>query len=67
MLFLDIQNIGMTGGELIVIEEEADKKSERRAFILLVVFLSPILSVMVVGGYGFVIWMSQTIFGPPGS
>ena len=53
--------------ELIVIEEEADKKSERRAFILLVVFLSPILSVMVVGGYGFVIWMSQTIFGPPGN
>ncbi|MEH6570610.1 MAG: periplasmic nitrate reductase, NapE protein, partial [Halioglobus sp.] len=39
---------------------------ERRAFILLVVFLAPILAFMVVGGYGFAVWMSQLVLGPPG-
>ena len=30
------------------------------------VFIWPVLSVAVVGGYGFVVWMSQLILGPPG-
>ena len=29
------------------------------------VVLFPILSVMVVGGYGFLVWMYQIINGPP--
>lgn len=43
----------------------ATKAEERRVFILLAVFLAPILCVMLVGGYGFIIWMSQLAFGPP--
>jgi len=43
----------------------ATKAEERRVFLFLVVFLAPILSVMLVGGYGFAIWMLQLIFGPP--
>ena len=35
--------------------------------VFLVVFLGPILAVAIVGGYGFVVWMSQLIFGLPGS
>lgn len=42
------------------------KRDERRLFIFLVVFLFPILAVAVVGGYGFIIWMSHIILGPPG-
>lgn len=42
------------------------KRSERRLFIFLVVFLFPILAVAVVGGYGFLVWMTQIILGPPG-
>lgn len=42
------------------------KRSERRLFIFLVVFLFPILAVGVVGGYGFLIWMMQIFLGPPG-
>ncbi|MCV6824801.1 MULTISPECIES: periplasmic nitrate reductase, NapE protein [Halocynthiibacter] len=41
------------------------KKDERTAFIFLAVFLAPILAVAIVGGYGFMIWMSQIISGPP--
>ncbi len=43
----------------------ATKSEERRVFIMLAVFLAPILSVAIVGGYGFIIWMSHLIFGPP--
>ncbi|MEX0346584.1 MAG: periplasmic nitrate reductase, NapE protein [Rhizobiaceae bacterium] len=41
------------------------KAEERRVFVILAVFLAPILSVMLVGGYGFVIWMSHLLLGPP--
>jgi nitrate reductase NapE len=28
--------------------------------------MAPLLSVMIVGGYGFAVWMLQLISGPPG-
>lgn len=46
-------------------EQDATQKDERRAFIFLTVVLAPLLSVIVVGGYGFLIWISQIIAGPP--
>lgn len=42
------------------------KRQELRLFIFLIVFLFPILAVAVVGAYGFAIWMSHIIMGPPG-
>ena len=42
------------------------RKRELFAFIVLAVVIWPILAVAVVGGFGFVVWMSQLIFGPPG-
>ena len=49
------------------VEEATPRKAEeRRAFLLLAVVLFPVLSVAVVGGYGFLVWMSQAFFlGPP--
>jgi nitrate reductase NapE len=41
------------------------KAEERRVFLLLAVVLAPVLSVAIVGGYGFIIWMSQLVLGPP--
>lgn len=46
-------------------EQGSEKKDERMAFLFLTVILAPLLSVIMVGGYGFVIWISQLIFGPP--
>lgn len=43
----------------------ASKSEERIAFFLLAVVLFPVLSVAVVGGYGFLVWMSQIVLGPP--
>ncbi|SHM62300.1 periplasmic nitrate reductase, NapE protein [Roseibium suaedae] len=41
------------------------KRDERIAFVLLAVVLAPALAVAIVGGYGFIIWMSQLVLGPP--
>lgn len=46
-------------------EPEQQKKYERNTFIFLAVFLAPILSVIIVSGFGFAIWFSQLVFGPP--
>ncbi|MDJ0878305.1 MAG: periplasmic nitrate reductase, NapE protein [Halieaceae bacterium] len=46
--------------------EDSNQNEERNAFVVLVVFLAPILAVAIVGGYGFAVWMSQLILGPPG-
>lgn len=45
--------------------EQSNKKREIRVFLFLTVVLFPVLSIALMGGYGFVIWMSQIIFGPP--
>nr|WP_211333578.1 trimethylamine N-oxide reductase system protein TorE [Sinobacterium caligoides] len=43
-----------------------EKKNELKALAFITIFLFPILSIIGVGGYGFIIWMLQIIFGPPG-
>lgn len=45
---------------------KAVRKREVLAFIVLAIVIWPFLAVAVVGGYGFVVWMLQLIFGPPG-
>ena len=42
------------------------KRAELLAFLTLAVLICPIVAVGVVGGYGFLVWMSQIILGPPG-
>ena len=43
------------------------KRSERRVFLFITVFLFPALSALLAGGYGLIIWILQMVFGPPGS
>jgi nitrate reductase NapE len=40
---------------------------ELRVFLFLTVVLAPVLAVMIVGGYGFLVWMYQVVTGPPGA
>lgn len=46
-------------------EVPVTKSQERRIFIFLAVFLVPIMSIALVGSYGFAIWMSHLLLGPP--
>jgi nitrate reductase NapE len=47
--------------------DEIEKKDEQKMFLFLTVVLFPFLSVAIVGGYGFIVWISQLLFGPPGA
>ena len=42
------------------------KRRELLLFLFITVVLFPLLSVMIVGGYGFAVWIYQMIAGPPG-
>ena len=47
--------------------ETFTKAQELRSFLFLAVVMAPILAGMIVGGYGFIVWMFQAVVGPPGS
>lgn len=42
------------------------RRRELLAFIVLAFGIWPIVAVGIVGGYGFLVWMYQIVFGPPG-
>ena len=43
------------------------KKEEFRTWLFLSFVMAPILSVFIVSGYGFLVWLYQIFAGPPGS
>ena len=47
--------------------DKLQKRRELRAFLFLTIVLVPVLSLVIVGGFGFLIWMYQLLAGPPGS
>jgi nitrate reductase NapE len=48
------------------VEPRNSRREELFAFVVLAVLIWPVVAVAVVGGYGFIIWMSQIVLGPPG-
>ncbi|HEX6017583.1 MAG TPA: nitrate reductase [Burkholderiaceae bacterium] len=40
---------------------------ELRAAVLASLVVAPVLAVVAVGGYGFLVWMVQLLTGPPGN
>ncbi|MEM7025999.1 MAG: periplasmic nitrate reductase, NapE protein [Pseudomonadota bacterium] len=53
-----------------VADESPTQRDTRRrellGFLFLTVVLAPVLAVAIVGGYGFLVWILQMIYGPPG-
>jgi len=47
-------------------DDRQAKGKETRLFLFLVICLFPLLSIALVGGYGFFIWFMQMLLGPPG-
>ena len=43
-----------------------ERRRELLTFFVLAFGIWPVVAVGVVGGYGFLIWMYQIVFGPPG-
>jgi len=44
---------------------EISRRSELRLFLFITIVLFPLLSIVLVGGYGLFIWLTQLVFGPP--
>lgn len=44
----------------------ARRRRELLTFVVLAFGIWPIVAVGVVGGYGFLVWMYQIVYGPPG-
>ena len=42
------------------------RRRELLTFFVLAFGIWPLVAVAVVGGYGFLVWMWQIVFGPPG-
>ena len=41
------------------------REEEWRSFLFFTVVMAPVLAVMIVGGYGLLVWMYQLFAGPP--
>jgi nitrate reductase NapE len=41
-------------------------RDELIVFLIIVALVWPVMTVGVVGGYGFAVWMYQLVTGPPG-
>jgi len=46
--------------------ESLTKTQEWRSFLFLSVVMAPVLAVIIVAGWGFLVWMFQLVAGPPG-
>lgn len=44
---------------------DVDKRRELVVFLFLTLVLAPVIAVLVVAGYGFLVWMYQIFAGPP--
>ena len=42
------------------------RTDELRSFLFLSVVMAPVIAVIIVAGYGFLVWMYQLLAGPPG-
>jgi nitrate reductase NapE len=41
-------------------------RDELMVFLIIVALVWPVMTVGMVGGYGFAVWMYQSVVGPPG-
>jgi nitrate reductase NapE len=61
-----------TGNRDVIIERAGDKergdqrkKEEFRTWVFLALVMAPVLAVLIVSGFGFVVWFYQLLAGPP--
>ena len=45
------------------VEDKSTFQEELRTFLFLTIAMAPILAVVIVGGYGFAVWMYQLVTG----
>jgi nitrate reductase NapE len=48
------------------LDAPSTRSEELRSFLFFTVVMAPVLAVLIVSGYGFIVWMIQLVAGPPG-
>lgn len=70
MIGVSRETAGLTSENASIARERGPQgnawRAEILAFVVLAILIWPVLAIGVVGGYGFVVWMLQIVFGPPG-
>lgn len=62
----DVRQLQETAGsEDFLAARPSTRRDEIVAFLFFTVVLAPALAVAVVGAYGFAVWMTQLVAGPP--
>ena len=51
--------------DVIATEDPQRKREEFRAWIFVSLIMAPLMSVLIVAGYGFLVWLYQLLVGPP--
>lgn len=49
----------------LAISMNVEKRRELAVFLFLTLMLAPLIAILVVAGYGFMVWIYQMIMGPP--
>ena len=47
------------------LEDRQRRKEEFRTWFFLTVVMAPLLAVVIVAAYGFIVWITQMVVGPP--
>ena len=55
----------ISGADSHSAEPPSTRSEELRSFLFFTVVMAPAVAVMLVGGYGFAVWMFQLVSGPP--
>ena len=53
------------GNDVPANEAASTRQEELRSFLFFTVVMAPVLAVLLVATYGFVVWMVQLVAGPP--
>jgi periplasmic nitrate reductase NapE len=54
-------------GDASIASAPSTRQEEWRSFLFFTVVMAPVLAVIIVAGYGFIVWIYQMFAGPPGS
>ncbi|WP_201772491.1 periplasmic nitrate reductase, NapE protein [Endozoicomonas elysicola] len=47
-------------------DSSVSRRQEYKALALVIVVFFPLLTIMLISSYGFLVWFSQLLLGPPG-
>lgn len=62
---IDIMRPPETFLHVLMSEAPSTRREELRSFLFFTVVMAPLLAVVIVGGYGFLVWMYYLVAGPP--